>query len=143
VALLFVSVLFELGAALTKRASLVSAARWVLIVGVLAGWPAALAGHEAAHAIPDQQALGALLALHARVAFLTLAVFTFVLVYRWARGARMSRAERRWLWALSTLGFVGIIWTGALGGTLVFRRAAGVATPTLQRALLECLSWPH
>ena len=46
-ALLFVTVLFDLGAWVTKRDSLKSAAVWTLWAGVIGGWVAVLAGLQA------------------------------------------------------------------------------------------------
>src|SRR2546430_1863530 len=46
-ALLFTTVLFDVAAGLTKRASLQAAALWTLWAGVVGGWVAALAGRRA------------------------------------------------------------------------------------------------
>src|SRR6266576_1456617 len=45
-ALLLVTVLFDLGAWLTKRESLKAAALWTLWAGVIGGWVAVLAGEQ-------------------------------------------------------------------------------------------------
>src|SRR2546422_5836887 len=46
-ALLFTTVLFDVAAGLTKRASLQAAALWTLWAGVVGGWVAVLAGLQA------------------------------------------------------------------------------------------------
>src|SRR2546429_9930447 len=52
-ALLFVTVLFDLGAWVTKRDSLKSAAAWPLWAGVIRGWGPRLAGPQA-HALVER-----------------------------------------------------------------------------------------
>src|SRR5437667_418126 len=55
-ALLLVTVLFDLGAWLTKRDSLKAAALWTLWAGVIGGWVAVLAGLQAEDAIEHGEA---------------------------------------------------------------------------------------
>jgi uncharacterized membrane protein len=69
---------------------------------------------------------------HETQALVTMGVFTVVLVYKLWRRARLGRGERIALAALSAFGFVGILWTGTIGGDLAFEHAAGVPTVTLQ-----------
>src|SRR6266566_697547 len=58
-ALLFVTVLFDIAAWLTKRDSLKSAALWTLWAGVTGGWVAVLAGLKAEDVIEHGEAGGA------------------------------------------------------------------------------------
>ena len=39
--------------------------------------------------------------------------------------------------ALSVVGLVGLVWTGILGGRMMFEHAAGVPTKTLQAEILD------
>src|SRR2546429_317243 len=57
-ALLFVTVLFDLGAWVTKRDSLKSAAVWTLWAGVIGGWVAVLAGRRSLRPTGSDRRLG-------------------------------------------------------------------------------------
>src|SRR5256885_9385374 len=60
-ALLLVTVLFDLGAWLTKRESLKASALWTLWAGVIGGGGGALAGGEAVDALEHREAVHQLL----------------------------------------------------------------------------------
>ena len=80
-ALLFVTVLFEIGGWLTKRASLKAAALWTLWAGVVGGWVAVLAGLKAEDVIEHGEAIHELMEQHERQALITMGIFTVVLVW--------------------------------------------------------------
>src|SRR5213080_2694517 len=63
-ALLLVTVLFDLGAWLTKRESLKATALWTLWAGVIGGWVAVLAGEQAEDAIEHGEAIHELMETH-------------------------------------------------------------------------------
>src|SRR5207245_10833950 len=77
-ALLFVTVLFDLGAWVTKRDSLKSAAVWTLWAGVIGGWVAVLAGLQAEDVIEHGEAIHELMETHETVALTTIGIFTGV-----------------------------------------------------------------
>src|SRR5213595_2772467 len=128
VALLLVTVLFDLAAWLTKRASLEAAARWTLWAGVLGGWMAVIAGLEAEDVIEHGEAIHELMETHETLALVTMGIFTVVLAWRLVRRARLGGVEQAALRLLSVAGLVGIVWTGRIGGKLVFEHAAGIPT---------------
>ena len=142
-ALLFVTVLFDLGAAITKRNSLRAAALWTLWAGVLGGWLAVLAGLKASDVIEHGEALHQLMENHETAALVTMSVFTVVLGYKLWRQTRVSGAEELGLRVLSVAGFVGIVWTAVLGGKMAFDHAAGVRTATLQAEALDRAKGHH
>jgi uncharacterized membrane protein len=74
---------------------------------------------------------------HETQALVTMSVFTVVLVYKLWRRAKLRPAEQLALGALSLFGFVGILWTGTIGGDLAFEHAAGVPTVTLQAEIKD------
>ncbi len=78
-ALLLVTVLFDLGAWLSKRDSLKSAALWTLWAGVIGGWIAVLAGLQAEDAIEHGEAIHELMETHETLALTTMGIFTAVL----------------------------------------------------------------
>jgi uncharacterized membrane protein len=131
-ALLFVSVLFDLAAAVTKRESLRATALWTLWAGVVGGWAAVVAGLQAEDVIEHGEAVHELMETHERLALITMSIFTVVLGYQLLRRAHLSEIERVVVRVLSVAGFVGIIWTGRIGGKMTFEHAAGVPTTALQ-----------
>jgi uncharacterized membrane protein len=134
-ALLLVTVLFDLGAWLTKRESLKAAALWTLWAGVIGGWVAVLAGLKAEDAIEHGEAIHELMETHETLALTTMGIFTAVLLWRLFRRNRLSGAEEAGVRALGVVGLVTVIWTGVLGGKLAFEHAAGVPSATMQAEL--------
>jgi uncharacterized membrane protein len=142
-ALLFVTVLFDWGAALTKRESLRATALWTLWAGVLGGWLAVVAGLQAEDVIDHGDALHEVMEKHERAALVTMSIFTVVLAYRLLRQARITKAETLAVRVLSVAGLVGIIWTGRIGGEMFFDHAAGVSNATLQTEMLDRAKGHH
>jgi uncharacterized membrane protein len=131
-ALLFVTVLFDIGAWVTKRDSLKSTAVWTLWAGVIGGWVAVLAGLQAEDAIEHGEAIHELMETHETLALTTMGIFTAVLVWKLFRRSKLTGAEETGLRVLSVAGLVTVVWTGVLGGKLVFEHAAGIPNATLQ-----------
>src|SRR6267142_4776471 len=125
-ALLLVTVLFDIGAWVTKRESLKSAAVWTLWAGVIGGWVAVLAGLKAEDALEHGEAIHELMETHETLALTTMGIFTAVLAWRLFRRARLTGSEEAGLRVLSAAGLVTIVWTGVLGGRLMFEHAAGI-----------------
>lgn len=131
-ALLLVAVLFDLAAAATKRESLMWAGIWTLWAGVIGGWAAVVAGKLASGTIEHGELIHEIMEKHENMALMTMAVFTIVLVWRLARRFQMPTQELALTRMLSVVGIVGLVWTGVLGGRLVFDHAAGIPSKTLQ-----------
>jgi uncharacterized membrane protein len=131
-ALLVAAVLFDLAAATTKRESLMWASIWTLWAGVLGGWIAVVAGELASKSIEHGEAIHEIMEKHETMALLTMAVFTVVLGWRLFRRFQMPAQELALTRALSVVGLLGLVWTGVLGGRLVFDHAAGIPTEKLQ-----------
>src|SRR3979409_38257 len=91
-ALLLVTVLFDVAAWLTQRASLQAAAPRSLWAGVLAGSVAVLAGLGAEDVIEHGEAIHDLMETHETLALVTMGIFTVVLAWRLIRRARLRRA---------------------------------------------------
>ena len=134
-ALLFVTVLFDLAGWLTKRESLKAAALWTLWAGVVGGWIAVIAGLQAEKAIEHGEAIHELMETHETLALTTMGIFTAVLAWKLFRRARLSRGEEAGLRLLSVAGLVTVIWTGVLGGKLMFEHAAGIPNAMMQAEL--------
>jgi uncharacterized membrane protein len=131
-ALLLTAVLFDLAAALTKRESLMWAAIWTLWAGVIGGWAAVGAGELAERTIQHGEAIHEIMEKHETMALLTMALFTVVLGWRLIRRVQMPAQELALTRMLSVAGIAGLVWTGILGGRLVFEHAAGIPTHALQ-----------
>ncbi len=131
-ALLLVAVLFDIAAAATKRESLMWAAIWTLWAGVIGGWAAVVAGKLASRGIDHGAAIHELMEKHENMALLTMALFTVVLGWRLIRRFQMPAQELAFTRVLSVVGLLGLVWTGVLGGRLMFQHAAGIPSRTLQ-----------
>lgn len=142
-ALLFVTVLFDIGAWITKRASLQAAALWTLWAGVIGGWAAVVAGLQAGEVIDHGEATHAIMETHETLALVTMGAFTVVLAYKLFRRGRLSRAEELAARGLSLVGLVTLIWTARLGGKMFFEHAAGVPTAALEPEIRDRTLRPH
>ena len=131
-ALLLVTVLFDLGAWLTKRESLKAAALWTLWAGVIGGWVAVIAGLQAEDVIQHGEAIHELMETHETLALTTMSIFTVVLAWKLFRRARLTPPEELGLRLLGVAGLVTVVWTGAIGGKLVFEHSAGVPTQMMK-----------
>jgi uncharacterized membrane protein len=131
-ALLLVTVLFDIGAWVTKRESLKAAALWTLWAGVIGGWVAVLAGLQAEQAIEHGEAIHDLMETHETLALTTMGIFTVVLAWKLYRRSKLTSAEELGLRVLSLAGLVTVVWTGVLGGKLMFEHAAGIPNVMMQ-----------
>jgi uncharacterized membrane protein len=131
-ALLLVTVLFDIGAWVTKRESLKAAAVWTLWAGVIGGWVAVLAGLKAEDAIEHGEAIHDLMETHETLALTTMGIFTVVLAWKLYRRSKLTGAEEVGLRVLSLAGLVTVVWTGVIGGKLVFEHAAGIPNVMMQ-----------
>jgi uncharacterized membrane protein len=142
-ALLFFAVLFDFGALITKRESLMWAAIWTLWAGVIGGWAAALAGELASNRIEHGEAIHEIMEKHETMALLTMGVFSVVLVWRLLRRFQMPLQELAITRFLSLIGLVGLVWTGMLGGKLMFEHAAGIPVRTMQTEIQDRAAGHH
>ena len=136
-ALLFVTVLFDFAGWFTKRESLKAAALWTLWAGVIGGWIAVIAGLQAEDVIEHGEAIHELMETHETLALTTMGIFTAVLAWRLFRRAKVTSREEAALRVLSVAGFVTIIWTGVLGGKLMFEHAAGIRNATMETEMKD------
>ena len=131
-ALLVVAVFFDLAANTGKRESLRWAGIWTLWAGVIGGWAAVVAGELAKSSLDHGEAIHEIMVQHERQGLVTMGIFTVVLVWKMYRRFALPVAEEWVMRVLSVVGVVGIVYTGAAGGKLMFEHAAGVPTKTLE-----------
>ena len=65
---------------------------------------------------------------HETLALTTMGIFTVVLAWKLFRRARLTPPEEAGLRLLSVAGLVTVVWTGVIGGKMVFEHSAGVPT---------------
>ena len=136
-ALLTVAVLFDFAAWGLKRESLRWAALWTLWAGVIGGWAAVIAGELAEDVIEHGEAIHELMEKHETLALVTMSVFTVILGVKLLRRFALKPAEEAILRVLSVAGFVLLLWTGKVGGQMVFEHAAGIDTATMQTEMQD------
>jgi uncharacterized membrane protein len=134
-ALLTMAVLFDLAGAWSKRESLVWAGIWTLWAGVIGGWAAVVAGKLAEASLEHGEVVHAIMESHEKIALMTVSLFTIVLIWKMARRFLLPPQELAITRFLGVVGIVGLIWTGILGGRLMFKHAAGIPTSTLEAEL--------
>jgi uncharacterized membrane protein len=134
-ALLIMAVLFDFAALAWKRESLRWAGLWTLWAGVIGGWLAVIAGELAEDALDHGEAIHELMEQHETQALVTMIAFTLVLGWKIYRRLNLSPMEQWIARGISVFGLVGIIWTGMIGGKLMFEHAAGISNATLQTEL--------
>jgi uncharacterized membrane protein len=142
-ALLTVAVLFDFAAWGWKRESLRWAALWTLWAGVIGGWAAAIAGLLAADEIEHGDAIHELMKVHRTLALVTMSVFTVILGVKLVRRFALTRAEEAILRVLSVVGFALLLWTGDVGGDMVFEHAAGIPAATMQAEIKDRAAGHH
>src|SRR5947207_7341652 len=142
-ALLFVTVLFDIGGWLTERESLKAAALWTLWAGVIGGWIAVIAGLQAEDVIEHGEAIHELMETHETLALTTMGIFTVVLGWKLFRRARLTPPEEAGLRVLSVAGLVTVVWTGVIGGKLVFEHSAGVPARMVKAVIEDRAAGDH
>jgi uncharacterized membrane protein len=142
-ALLFVTVLFDFAGWFTRRESLKAAALWTLWAGVIGGWIAVIAGLQAEDVIEHGEAIHDLMETHETLALTTMGIFTAVLAWKLFRRAKLTRAEEAGLRVLSVAGLVTVIWTGVIGGKLVFEHAAGIPNAMMREEMKDRAAGHH
>jgi uncharacterized membrane protein len=142
-ALLSIAVLFDFAAWGWKRESLRWAALWTLWAGVIGGWAAVIAGLLAADVIEHGEAIHALMKTHRTLALVTMAVFTVILGFKLVRRFALTPAEEAILRLLSVAGFALLLWTGDVGGDMMFEHAAGIPAATMEAEMRDRAAGHH
>ncbi|HEY6853930.1 MAG TPA: DUF2231 domain-containing protein [Gemmatimonadales bacterium] len=142
-ALLTVAVLFDFAAWGWKRESLRWAALWTLWAGVIGGWLAVIAGLLASDVIEHGEAIHELMETHRTLALITMVIFTAILGFKLIRRFVLTPAEELILRVLSVAGFALLLWTGDVGGDMMFEHAAGIPAATMQTEIKDRAAGHH
>lgn len=136
-ALLPVSILFDLLGIYFKRASLKAAAFWTLVAGVVGTGAAIVAGLFAADAAEHSEQAHEIMETHETLAFVVLAIFGILAVWRIVRRGTWSEKEQPVALTAGVIGVAILLYTAMLGGKLSFDHAVGVPTARLQAIVTE------
>lgn len=136
-ALLPLAVLFDLLGAFLKRDSLKTAGFWTLMTGVLGAVAAIISGLLAEGATAHGAEAHALMETHETLAFIVLALFAILAVWRLVRKGLWNEKEQLVALTAGVIGVALIVVTGMFGGKLVWDHGVGIPTPALQSALQD------
>lgn len=142
-ALLPISVLFDLLGSFFKRESLKAAAFWTLVAGVLGTIGAIAAGLLAEGVVEHSDQAHAIMETHETLAFIVLAIFGILAVWRILRRGVWSDREQPIALTAGVIGVLILLYTAMLGGKLTFDHALGVPTARLQAIAAERAGHHH
>lgn len=128
IALLFVSVFFDVAGKAFTRDSLREGAFWLLGLGLVGGITAAIAGNLVEHAAEKAGVAEALIETHETLAYMTLGIMAVLFLYRLLLRNRFNARALVTYLVVATLGLVAMSATGHTGGNLVYQHGAGVHT---------------
>jgi uncharacterized membrane protein len=135
--LLPMAVLFDLLGAFLKRESLKAAGFWALLFGVAGGGLAIITGLLAEDATPHGAQAEALMETHETLAYIVIALFAILAIWRLIRRGVWSEKEQPIALTAGVIGIALVVVQAAFGGRLVFEHGVGIPTPAIQSALQD------
>ena len=142
-ALLPLSVLFDLLGIAFKRESLKAAAFWTLLAGVVGTGAAIVAGLMAEDVVQHSEQAHEIMETHEMLAFVVLAIFGILAIWRIARRGVWNEREQPIALAVGVIGIFVLLYTARLGGKLMFDHAVGISTTRLRQIPAERLGHEH
>ena len=136
-ALLLVSVAFDLIGGLTKRDSLRAAVFWTLVAGVLGAGAAVVSGLLAEDVVEHSDRAHAVMETHETLAFIVLAIFGLLALWRIVRKGVWSEKEQPVAMTAGVIGVALMLYTARLGGALVFDHGTGISSATMEAIRAE------
>lgn len=127
IALLFTAVFFDLLGLLIQKEGLRRAGLYLLIMGILSGVVAVIAGEWSEEMVEAMGVPEEAIENHELFAYLSLISFSVLLVLRWGFRGHWSLVRNQVIYfivAMASLSLLAI--TGYYGGELVFKHGAGV-----------------
>jgi uncharacterized membrane protein len=134
-ALFVAAMVFQLAGAITGRESLKAAGFWTLIASAVGAVVAVVTGLRAEDVIAHGSATHRFIERHQTLAISFTVLVVFLALWQVVRGSNMTSGEGKAYGAAMFLGFLGILWTGSVGGQIVFEHAGGIETSVLQSSL--------
>jgi len=135
--LLPMAVLFDLLGAFLKRESLKAAGFWTLLFGVAGGGLAIITGLLAEEATPHGAQAEAVMSTHETLAYIVVALFAILLIWRLVRRGVWSEKEQPIALTAGVIGIALVVVQAAFGGKLVFEHGVGIPTPAIESALRD------
>ena len=135
--LLATAVLFDLLGAFLKRESLKAAGFWTLLFGVVGGGLAIITGLLAKDATPHGAQAEAVMSTHETLAYIVVALFAILAVWRLIRRGVWSEKEQPIALTAGVIGIALVVVQASFGGKLVFEHGVGIPTPAIQSALQD------
>jgi len=126
IALLLVSVLFDVLSVTMERPHLQTVGWWNLFLGFLASLFAVITGLYAKNSAIFTEGVFPLLTYHQYLGIATAIVFTVLFVWRSSNQRALPERRRSWYLGGAVLGAILLIATGFIGGLLVFEHGANV-----------------
>jgi uncharacterized membrane protein len=127
IALLFTSVLFDAAGAWFKRESFHDGGLWLLILGLLGGVAAAIAGDWAEETAEKAGIAESMIETHETNAFVSLGIFGVLLLGRLVLRNQFTRKTLVPYFLIAAIGLATLSATGHYGGDLVYEQGAWVA----------------
>ncbi len=128
IALLFVSLFFDLMGATLSRDSFREGALWLLGLGLMGGIAAAIAGDMGEDAAEAAGIAESLIETHETWAQITLGIMALLLLSRLLLRNRFSARTLTAYLVVAAMGLIALVATGHTGGDLVYKHGAGVNT---------------
>jgi uncharacterized membrane protein len=130
VALLVVSVAFDVLAAVVEERDLRVVSWWCLMIGTVAAALSVLSGYVAAGIAGTEPEVLDTIHLHRNLGITTLACFATCALWRIRVPGSFPTRYRDAYWAVTAVGLAALIVTAYLGGVLVFRLGVGYLRPS-------------
>ena len=136
-ALLVASLVFDLWGRAKSRETLVSAGYWCLNAGAATAVAAVLSGLLVEGRVEQTPTVHGLIENHETLGIALTVLFAALAAWRIWRRNQFSQQEQQSYTMAALAGTLGILWQAHLGGTLVYRHAAGIPSDVLQGELRE------
>jgi len=130
VALLVVSVAFDVLASIAEERDLRVVAWWTLMLGTTAAALAVLSGFVAAQLAGNEPVVVDTIHTHRNLGIATLTCFATCALWRLRHPGEFPTRWRDLYWLITAVGFGCLIVTGYFGGILVFRLGVGFLQPS-------------
>jgi uncharacterized membrane protein len=136
-ALIVASLVFDLWGRAKNRETLVSAAYWCLNAGAAMAVLAVVSGLMIEGRVEQTAAVHQLIESHETLGIALTVLFAGLATWRIWRKNHFSQPEQQSYTMVALAGTLAILWQAHLGGTMVYRHAAGIPSEVLRGELRQ------